>query len=94
MVSINTQVQELSIANFRPQPLHKAGRTETWLWVTPTINPLINKTTTANIIARHQTNVKNRHQINVQGDIGYRAAPLQRQTKNGTGGYTPTSVKF
>ena len=68
MVSINTQVQELSIANFRPQPLHKAGRTETWLWVTPTINPLINKTTTANIIARHQTNVKNRHQINVQGD--------------------------
>jgi hypothetical protein len=70
MVSINTQVQELSIANFRPQPLHKAGRTETWLWVTPTINPLINKTTTANIIARHQTNVKNRYQINVQGDKG------------------------
>jgi len=29
---------------------------------------MFNKTSTAIIIARHQTNVKNWHQINVQGD--------------------------
>ena len=61
-------MQELSIDNLRPQLFHRKWRSVTWLWVTPTINPLINKTTTANIIARYQTNVKKRHQINVQGD--------------------------
>jgi len=71
MVSINTQMQELSIANLRPQLFHRKWRSEIWLWVTPTSNLLINKTSTANIIARHQTNVKNRHQINVQGDTGF-----------------------
>jgi hypothetical protein len=66
--SINAQLQELSIANLRPQPWRKTGRAETWLWITPTINQMSHKTSTANIIARHQTNVKNRSQINVQGD--------------------------
>jgi hypothetical protein len=68
MESIKTQAQELSTANPRPQTFHRKWRSETWLWVTPAMTPLINKTSTANIIATHQTNVKNRHQINVQGD--------------------------
>jgi len=66
--SINAQLQELSIANLRPHPCRKAARTQTWLWVTPTINQMFNKTSTTIIIARHQTNVKIWHQINVQGD--------------------------
>ena len=56
------------MANHRPQPWHKAGRSETWLWVTPITNQMTHKTNTDNIFAKHQTNVKNRHQINVQGD--------------------------
>jgi len=68
ITSSNAQLQELSMANHRPQPWHKAGRSETWLWVTPITNQMTHKTNTDNIFAKHQTNVKNRHQINVQGD--------------------------
>ncbi len=43
MASINVQLQELSIANLRTQLLRKAGRAETWLWITPTINQMLHK---------------------------------------------------
>jgi len=51
-------MQELSIANNRPQLFRKTRRAVAWLWVTPTSNTIINETGAINIIAKHQTIVK------------------------------------